>query len=306
MLRLRFKLNHMVQGQNAPFLLAQDAGFFAQAGIEVDFISGFSSAQVTRALLDGEADLGFGDVTSVLEAAFRANTTPIACLMPIYVRSPCSLGYRRTQGTLSLGDLDRAILCGPKGDASARLLPMLLALNGLGHIHYELRVVAPEERDRMIACGEALAATCFDATLKFGLEMRGHHNVDLDFLAFADHGLDTYSGALLVRGDLLDEHRGLATRLADATRAAWTASQEHPEDAVAAVLRRDASLDPEIVRAQLAWVLARNVFPGTQPPFEFVRQSPRMDATLLAARYAVDGGTAITPAMRDIARIVCP
>ena len=305
MLRLRFKLNHLVQGQNAPFLLAQDAGFFAQAGVEVDFISGFSSTQVTRALLAGDAELGFGDLPSVLEAAFRANATPITCLMPIYVRSPCSLGYRRTQGTLALADLDGAVLCGPKGDASARLLPLLLAQNGLSHIHYELRVVSPEERDRMMACGEVLAATCFDATLKFAMEMRGHRNVDIDFLAFADHGLDTYSSALLVRADLLDEHRGLAARLADATRAAWVASREHPEDAVAAVLRRDASLDPAIVRAQLAWVLARNVFPGNQPPFEFLQQSPRMDATLVAARYAVDAGTAITPEMREIARIVC-
>jgi NitT/TauT family transport system substrate-binding protein len=134
MQHLRFKLNHLVQGQNAPFLLAQDAGFFAKAGIEVAFVEGFSSTQVARALIDGEAELGFGDATSVLEAAFRTNATPLACLLPIYVRSPCALGYRRKQGRLHLAQLDKAVLCGPQGDASARLLPLLLAQNALGHI----------------------------------------------------------------------------------------------------------------------------------------------------------------------------
>ncbi|MCA3262894.1 MAG: ABC transporter substrate-binding protein [Telmatospirillum sp.] len=305
MLRLRFKLNHLVQGQNAPFLLAQDEGFFAQAGVEARFVEGFSSAQVTRALVDGEAEFGFGDATSVLEAALRANATPLACLLPIHVRSPCSLGYRRGNGTLRLADLDGAVLCGPKGDASARLLPLLLAANGLGHVRYEMRVVSPEERDRLVANNEVRAATCFDATLKFAMRMRGYDDSDLAFLAFADHGLDAYAGALVVQDAVLQAHRELAAGLAAATRAAWEASRAHPDAAVAAVLRRNPALDAAIVRAQLEWVLAHNVFPGTQLPFEFRHGSPRMDATLMAARTAVDGAATVTPAMRQIAFAVC-
>jgi NitT/TauT family transport system substrate-binding protein len=305
MLRLRFKLNHLVQGQNAPFLLAQDEGFFAQAGVEAAFVEGFSSAQVTRALVDGEAEFGFGDATSVLEAALRTNATPLACLMPIHVRSPCSLGYRRSSGALRLAGLDGAVLCGPKGDASARLLPLLLDANGLGHVRYELRVVAPEERDRLVANTEVRAATCFDATLKFAMRMRGYDDSDLAFLSFADHGLDAYAGALVAQDALLQAHPGLADALAAATRAAWEASRAQPDAAVAAALRRNPSLDPAIVRAQLDWVLAHNVFPGTQKPFEFQHAGARMDATLKAARFAVDGDATVTPAMRRLAFAVC-
>ena len=108
-MRLRFKLNHLYQGQNAPFLYAADAGLFEQAGIDLVFVEGFSSSQVTRALLSGEADLGFGDVTSVLEASIRSGSAPIRVLMPIYVRSPCSLGYHRRPVPLTLAELDDAV-----------------------------------------------------------------------------------------------------------------------------------------------------------------------------------------------------
>lgn len=305
MVDLRFKLNHLVQGQNAPFLLAQDAGFFGRHGIDVTFVEGFSSSQVTRALLAGEAEIGFGDVSSVFEAALRSETAAIACLLPIFVRSPCSLGYRRADGPLRLADLDGAVLCGPVGDTAARLLPLLLSINGLGHLRYELRQVAPEERDRMIAAGEARAATCFDATLKFAMPMRGYDSTGIEFLAYADHGLDTYSAALLALDSVLVAHPGLALGLARATRDAWEASRADPGAAVSAALRRNPALDPGIVRAQLEWVLAHNVFPGTQAPFTFEQDGARMAATLRVAQHAWDGGAAVSAELTALARAIC-
>jgi ABC-type nitrate/sulfonate/bicarbonate transport system substrate-binding protein len=302
---LRFKLNHLVQGQNAPFLLAQQAGFFAREGIDVTFVEGFSSTQVTRALLAGEAEIGFGDVSSVLESALRLGTARVACLMPVFVRSPCALGYRRSEGPLRLADLHGAVLCGPDGDASARLLPLLLERNGLGHIRYTLHVVAPEERDRMIAQGIARAATCFDATLKFAMRMRGHDSSDLAFLYFAEHGLDTYSAALVALEAVLVAHPGLEAGLVRATRAAWEASRDDPGAAVAAALRHSPGLDAGILREQLDWVLRHNVFPGTRPPLAFLPTDERLAATLMVARHALDGGTTITPDMQRMAEAAC-
>ena len=80
-MELRFKLNHFYQGQNSPFLHAADAGYFDDFGITCTFVEGFSSSQVTRALVSGEAEIGFGDVSSVFEQALRTGETEISCLV---------------------------------------------------------------------------------------------------------------------------------------------------------------------------------------------------------------------------------
>lgn len=293
-MKLRFKLNHYYQGQNSPFLYAADAGLFAQAGIDITFIEGFSSSQVTRALLEDEADLGFGDVTSVLEHAIRSGTAPIAALLPIYVRSPCAIAYQRRETPLQLHDLDGAGLCGPQGDTSARLLPLLLARNGLAGMRYDMQIVSPAERDQLMADHAVLGATCFDATIKFAMPMRGHDSSGLQFLYFADHGLDIYSSAVIAKRSLLDAHPGLAKTLGQIIRQAWDDCQTDPGRGIVAVLARQPDADPLITGAQLEWVLTHQVYHPSQPPFVFDRSSTRWADTISVAEYAATGAMAPT------------
>src|SRR5690242_14760512 len=125
-MQLRFQLNYKFQGPNAPFLFAADAGYFAAAGIECSFQEGISSSLVTRPLVDGGADIGFGDVSSVMEHALRTGRRDVVCLLPIYERTPCCLAYRGKPESFGLEQLNGRRLAGPKGDTSARLLPLLL------------------------------------------------------------------------------------------------------------------------------------------------------------------------------------
>lgn len=291
-MELRFKLNYLYQGQNAPFLYAVDAGLYAANGIDIAFIEGFSSSLVTKAIAAGEADCGYGDLSSLFSHTAATGSASIQALMPIYQRSPCALGYRRAGPPLELAEIEGRVLCGPRGDTSARLLPMLLQRNGLDHLRYDMRYVQPEERDAMIASGEAFAATCFDATLKFAMVMRGHDSSDVRFLYFADHGLDIYSGSLVCRADILADNPGLAEGLREATTKAWQDCLADPELGVRAVLARAPDLDPALVRDQLDWVMSRQIFPDGPTALQFDRAGSRMSTTL----ECVSGGLgAFTP-----------
>lgn len=303
-MKLRFKLNHFYQGQNSPFLYAADAGLFTQAGVDIAFIEGFSSSQVTRALLEDEADLGFGDVTSVLEHAIRSGTAPISALLPIYVRSPCAIAYQRRKVPLQLRDLDGARLCGPQGDTSARLLPLLLARNGLAGLRYDMQVVSPAERDQLMADHAVLGATCFDATIKFAMPMRGHDSSGLQFLYFADHGLDIYSSAVIASRSVLDNHPGLAQALSQIIRQAWNDCHADPNRGVASVLARQPDVDPLIIRAQLEWVLTHQVYHPSQKPFVFDRNSTRWADTISVAEYAATGATIPTEQSISLAETI--
>ena len=286
-MELRFKLNYLFQGQNSPFLHAVDAGYFGEHGLSCTFVEGFSSSLVTRALVNGEADIGYGDVSSVFERALRTGETEISCLVPIYEHTPCCLGYLSDGKRLTLADVPGGTLCGPNGDTSARLLPLLLKRNGFAPDSYTYLGVQPEERDRLVASRSVLAATCFDATLKFAMQMRGHDASALEFLYFADNGLDIYSGALVALNSVLEKDPGLAGKLQAITRQAWHDCLTNPQLGVDAVLRRSPDMDPEIVRSQLTWILERQVFPDGVRPMEFDLAGAKMADTLECATYSV-------------------
>lgn len=299
---VRFRLNHLYQGPNAPFLHAADAGLFADHGIEITFIEGFSSSQVARAIAAGEADAGFGDVSSTFELALRSGSVPVTCLAPVFARSPCCLGYLPRERPLALADLNGATLCGPDGDTSARLLPLLLARNGLADLRYTYLAVSPPERDRLVAAREVLAATCFDATLKFAMRSRGYDSTALRFLYLADNGLDIHSAALLCSTVLAEAHPTLAASLADVAREAWVACRSDPELGVNAVTRRNPALDAAIVRDHFVWVLDHQVFPKGDNPMVFAIGDARTAATLDAAIFT----TAIEPPDRpSLIEAVC-
>lgn len=294
-MELRFKLNHLYQGQNSPFLHAVDAGYFADHGLSCTFVEGFSSSQVTRALVEGDADIGFGDVSSVFERALRTGEQEITCLLPIYENTPCCLGYLSDGKELTLADIEGSTLCGPNGDTSARLLPLLLAKNGFAPDSYTYLGVQPEERDRLVAAREVLAATCFDATLKFAMESRGYDTSALAFLYFADNGLDTYSSALVALDTVLERDPALAGKLRSISRQAWRDCLKDPELGVRAVLKRSPALNADIVRGQLQWVLSHQVFPNGDGPMAFDLQGAKMAATLECAVFSV-GAEARRPA----------
>lgn len=303
-MRLHFKLNYLYQGQNAPFLYGVDAGLYARHGIDIEFIEGFSSSLVTKAIAAGEADCGYGDLSSLLAHAAAQGEASIQAVMPIYQRSPCALGYLHAGPPLELADIEGKVLCGPNGDTSARLLPRLLRRNGLSDLQYEMRYVQPEERDALIASGEAFAATCFDATLKFAMIMRGHDSSGVRFLYFADHGLDSYSGSLVCRADLLRDNRGLTEALRAATTEAWHACLDDPDLGVAAVLARAPDLDPRLVRDQLTWVMDHQIFPNGPGPMAFDRDGEKMRTTLECADLE-DGRLGVFTA-QELVAAVCP
>ncbi|MCB1372885.1 MAG: hypothetical protein KDJ78_01680, partial [Rhodobacteraceae bacterium] len=64
---------------------------------------------------------------------------------------------------------------------------------------------------------------------------------------------------------------------------------------VRAVIARAPALDPGIVREQLEWVLANQVFCPTQAPFRFLRDDRRWHDTLHVAQFGATGSWELGP-----------
>src|SRR5262245_15160912 len=64
--KVPFTLSWKLMGSFAPIFLAVDRGYFAEAGIELDIVSGDGSANVVKRLAGGAFQVGVGDIASVI------------------------------------------------------------------------------------------------------------------------------------------------------------------------------------------------------------------------------------------------
>ena len=54
------------QGQQSPFVLAVEGGYFSRAGVSVTVDRGYGSADVVTKVASGAYDLGFADIGSLI------------------------------------------------------------------------------------------------------------------------------------------------------------------------------------------------------------------------------------------------
>src|SRR5262245_31042122 len=66
--RMRFTLDFVVQGPQAPFFLAAERGHYAKEGIELAALdAGRGSADTVNRVAAGAYDIGLGDVNALIE-----------------------------------------------------------------------------------------------------------------------------------------------------------------------------------------------------------------------------------------------
>ena len=86
--KVPFTLSWKLMGSFAPIFLAADRGYFAEAGIELDIVSGDGSANVVKRLAGGAYQIGVGDIASVI----HFNTqNPDKRVKALYNQTPADL-----------------------------------------------------------------------------------------------------------------------------------------------------------------------------------------------------------------------
>jgi len=81
---VRFTLDFAFQGPTAPFLLAQDKGYYTAEGLNVSIDRGFGSADAISRVAAGNYDMGFADFNSLIEFNTRNPTNQLLAVFMVY------------------------------------------------------------------------------------------------------------------------------------------------------------------------------------------------------------------------------
>ena len=265
---VRFLLNWKFQGPNAPYLLAEDAGFFKAEGLEVVFGIGEGSSAIPAEIQRGAWDAGVGDFNSLIEQhadlLVHGRASDVTTLYSTYDRAPMVVVTKRARGLKTPQDLVGKTLSSPAFDTGFLMFPAFARIAGIDPAVVTRIPVTPAERDARLIADQIDGAMGYDATIVFALRALGQDTDDYSFMYYADSGFDVYSVAIMASRSWLSKDPAAGRALVRAVNRGWLEAIKNPEQAVDAVLRRDPAADRQLVRDHLQWVIDHQVLtPGS-------------------------------------------
>jgi NitT/TauT family transport system substrate-binding protein len=233
--------------QFAPFYVAQQEGYYADAGLDVT-IEHRQAPDVQRLVADGQAEFGVADATDVMIA--RTNGIPIRYVSTLYQSFPVALiGQEGTVPTEPAGLAGMRIGTPGQFGSSWHALLALLDAGGLTVDDVTIREYPQFNQVDGLSNGDVDLITGFRNNEPLQLEARG---MDVGLLTIDD--VAPLPGPGMIVGDeLLASDPDLVRAFVDATAAAQAAVIDDPDlgFAAAEVAVPEISEDPEVARAVL-------------------------------------------------------
>ena len=233
--------------QFAPFYVAQQEGFYADAGLEVT-IEHQPAPDVQRLVASGDAEFGVADATDVMIA--RTQAIPIKYVSTLYQVFPVALiGDAADVPSEPSGLAGMSIGTPGRYGSSWHALLALLDAGGLTDADVTIREYPQFNQVDGFSNGDVELITGFRNNEPLRLEARG---VEVGLLTVDDIAPLPGPG-VIVGDDLLADDPDLVRAFADATAAAQAAVIADPDLGFAAAEASVSTIaeDPEVARAVL-------------------------------------------------------
>lgn len=236
--KLKFTLDFRVTGQTAPFFLAQSKGYYKDEGLDVAIDVGNGSvASITR-VASGAYDLGFGDISALIEFnAAQAGAPVVQAVYQYYNRAPFAIIGRKDRGITDFKSLAGKRIAAAAVESTKRSWPMAARRTGLKPNAFEWVTTDFASRDNVVVRGDVDGATYFhDSAVSLFQRIKPE---ELTVLAYADAGVDVYGNAVLASTALAQQNPKVVAGFVRATHRAMMETLANPGAAMAAVKQRE-------------------------------------------------------------------
>ncbi|SMY10018.1 ABC transporter substrate-binding protein [Flavimaricola marinus] len=256
---LPFALDWKFEGPAAPYFHALDAGYFADAGLNVTISEGAGSLDAIPKVATGAFPIGFADINSLMRFLDQNPDAPVTAVMMIYDKPPFAVVGRASLGIASPADLEGKILGAPPPDGAWAQFPIFAAETGLDVASITVEPVGFPTREPMLAEGQVDAITGFSFSSTLNLIRLGVPVEDITVLLMADHGVDLYGNAIIVNTDFAAENAELITGFLSAVAMGWKDAIASPDAAIEALMARNPAADAALETERLQMAIDANV-----------------------------------------------
>jgi NitT/TauT family transport system substrate-binding protein len=251
---IRLALDGGFKGTTAPFLVAQDRGYYKAESLDVTIDAAPATPDAIGRVVSGNFDVGLVDINALIRYRDRNPNTPIKALFVFYNKPAYAIIARKSRGIAQPKDLEGKKLGAPASDPATTQWPLLARLNDVDISKVAIENVALPVRDPMLAAGQVDAVTGISFSAYIDIKDRGVPVNDLVVLSMADFGLKLYGDAIIVNPKFLEENPKAVTGFLRALVHGMKDTIRDPARGIDSVLKRNdaARKDLELERLHMA------------------------------------------------------
>jgi NitT/TauT family transport system substrate-binding protein len=229
--KVSLAVDWVLNGTHAGYFVAQEKGFYKDAGLDVTISRGFGSGDTVKRVATKAVDFGIADTGAIIGA--RANDDiPVRIVGMIYDRASLGLIYLKDSNIKTPKDLEGKTLARSASGASVNMFPGFLKANSIDRTKISEIVVDGATYLPMLLSGQADAV--LEQAINIGKFAREAQKNGKEAVAmrYSDFGLEAYGNALFTQADMIASKPELISRFTEASLRGVAYALEHPEEAI--------------------------------------------------------------------------
>lgn len=244
---VKLHLDWLINGYHAPFFVALEKGWYKEAGLDVSIVPGKGSFDAVRAVASGNAEFGFPDAATAGKSI--AEGLPLKMVAVFLQKTPMGINAFDKTGIRTPKDLEGRTLSNVPEASTAKVLPAFFKENGVDMdkvtlVNHTFATAIPSVLAEKVDAGQGYIFGEYLAV------KNGAGDRKVNWISFADHGIQLYSNGIAVNTDFLgknpDAVRGFVQ--ASVRGLGWTA--ENPDEAIA-ILSKQTETAADTLKEQL-------------------------------------------------------
>lgn len=207
--KIKFSLDWVIDGQQSPFLLTHAKGYFTQAGLNVTIDAGAGSGLTVQRVASGTYDMGYGDISSLIEFLGNNPGNPSSRVQAVYMvqeSTPAGVMTLRKNHIASPKDLVGRTVGAPVFDSGRKLFPIFAQAQKLDAAGVKWQNVQPGLTYSMLARGQVDAISGFPSFAIGTMETLGVKASEIVAFNYKDYGVQLYGNAILVNPRFMQDH----------------------------------------------------------------------------------------------------
>jgi ABC-type nitrate/sulfonate/bicarbonate transport system substrate-binding protein len=230
--RIQLILDWKAQMEHAGFFVADQKGFYAEEGLEVEILEGNGAPTAARVVGNGTYKLGIASGSATVMA--RSRNIPIVSLAVINQHTPVVVYSLKEKNITKPDDLIGKRIGVNVGGTKHREFQALLRKHNISEDQIQLMGMSEASPAPLLA-GQVDAMLGYTEDQPVMVELLGK---EVNRLSLADYGIDVYSTNIIVNESFLKENPDRVRRFMRATLRGWRYAVAHPDEAVAAYMAK--------------------------------------------------------------------
>ena len=256
---IKFTLDWKFEGPAAPFLVAEDKGYFKAEGLNVTIDTGAGSREPITRIASGTYQMGFGDIKALVKFLDEQPDAKIKAVMVMYERPPFAIIGRKSLGvTTDPKSLAGKTLGAPPPDGAFGQWAIFQKVAGIDTSTIKIESVGFPVREPMLAQGKVHAIFGFSFSSVLNLKSQGVKDEDISLILMAENGLDIYGNSILVSNEFAAKNPAAMKGFLKAVVKGMQDTASNPGEAVESVLKRNTVVTKAVELERLQMAVAQN------------------------------------------------